>query len=299
MVKYNKLVRDKIPEILDQKNILYEKRFANDSEYKEELIKKLLEEVTEFAETPTEEELADVIEVIESFKKLSEYKSVEKVRLNKKEIGYLAGSVRAYDNWTGQQHINFALSLNGKKNIASNLATRLQFNPKVKTKNLSSGNRQKLGVILAFMFEPKVAILDEPTNALDPLMQNIIYDIIREQTYKGATVFMSSHNLAEVERVCSRVGIIRQGKMVAVESMESLKEKQMHRVKVVFAGKYDKGEFLTLGGSEVVMASPEELILNVRGEIASILRVLSAHRMKNLEIGRASLEDIFMEYYER
>jgi len=217
----------------------------------------------------------------------------------KKEIGYLAGSVRAYDNWTGQQHINFALSLNGKKNIASNLATRLQFNPKVKTKNLSSGNRQKLGVILAFMFEPKVAILDEPTNALDPLMQNIIYDIIREQTYKGATVFMSSHNLAEVERVCSRVGIIRQGKMVAVESMESLKEKQMHRVKVVFAGKYDKGEFLTLGGSEVVMASPEELILNVRGEIASILRVLSAHRMKNLEIGRASLEDIFMEYYER
>ena len=85
MVKYNKLVRDKIPEILDQKNILYEKRFANDSEYKEELIKKLLEEVTEFAETPTEEELADVIEVIESFKKLSEYKSVEKVRLNKKE----------------------------------------------------------------------------------------------------------------------------------------------------------------------------------------------------------------------
>lgn len=216
----------------------------------------------------------------------------------KSEIGYLAGSVRVYENWTGKQHIDFAKGLNSKHNTIKNLITRLDFNPIVRARNLSSGNRQKLGIILALMHEPKVLILDEPTNALDPLMQNVVYDIIREQAIKGTTVFMSSHNLSEIERVCSRVGIIRKGKMVAVENIESLKEKQIHFVKVTFADKFEKGEFLTLGRTEVVSFTDDGIVMNVRGEISPVLRLLSAHRLKNLEIGRASLEEIFLEYYK-
>lgn len=216
----------------------------------------------------------------------------------KREIGYLAGSVRLYDNWTGQQHIDFAASLDDNRNISSELANRLKFDTKIKARYLSSGNRQKLGVILAFMSEPKVAILDEPTNALDPLMQNTIYDIIREQSIKGTTVFMSSHNLSEVERVCSRIGIIRGGKMVSVGRIDILKEKRMHRIRATFVDGFDRQLFAAIGGAEIVSASADELIMNVRGEIEPALRVLSSQRVKNLEIGRPKLEDIFMEYYE-
>ncbi|MDP4000674.1 MAG: ABC transporter ATP-binding protein [bacterium] len=215
----------------------------------------------------------------------------------KQNIGYLAGSVKLYDSWTGQQHIDFVRKLNSKPDNANELIQRLNFTPLIKTKYLSSGNRQKLGVILAFMFKPKILILDEPTNALDPLMQNIIYEIIREQTAKGSTVFMSSHNLAEVERVCSRVGIIRQGKIVTVESVNVLKEKQLYKVKVSFEDRLSQDEFSNLAGIEVIGSTDTELTVKVKGEIAPVLQILSQHKIKNLEIGRSSLEDIFLEYY--
>ena len=216
----------------------------------------------------------------------------------KKDIGYLSGNVRLYGNWTGRQHIEFSRQLNGSRDISDQLIQRMGFSPQVKAKYLSSGNRQKLGIILAFMFEPKILILDEPTNALDPILQNTIYELMREQTMKGATVFMSSHNLAEVERVCTRVGIIRAGKMVALEDMESLKAKQMYNIKVAFTGIYSKGDFITLGGVSILGETDDMLVLSVKGEMAPVLRALSSYRLKNLEIGRASLEDIFLEYYE-
>lgn len=215
----------------------------------------------------------------------------------KENIGYLAGSVELYDSWTGKQHINFVRKLNPKPDFADELIKRLSFTPLMKTKYLSSGNRQKLGLILAFMFEPKILILDEPTNALDPLMQNIIYEIIREQTAKGSTIFMSSHNLAEVERVCTRVGIIRQGKIVAVESVNVLKEKQLYKIKVSLENRLSQDEFSNLTGIEVIGSNDSELTVKVKGEIAPVLQILSLHKIKNLEIDRSSLEEIFLEYY--
>lgn len=215
----------------------------------------------------------------------------------KSQVGYLAGSVCLYDNWTGEQHFAFARLRESRADCAGNLSARLKFDPSVRAKNLSSGNRQKLGIILAFMFDPQVVILDEPTNALDPLVQNTVYDIIREQSEAGVTVFMSSHNLAEVERVCSRVGIIRQGRMVAVESIESLKDKQVHMIRASFAEGYDKADFLMLHGAEIVSSSPNELVMRVSGEIAPVLRALGSYRLKDLEVGKASLEEIFFQYY--
>ncbi len=215
----------------------------------------------------------------------------------KKDIGYLSGSVKVYDKWTGQMHIDYFKKLNGKHNIAKELINRFDFNPKVKAKNLSSGNRQKLGIILAFMFEPKLLIFDEPTNALDPLLQNEVYELIEEQVKKGATVFMSSHNLPEIERVCSKVGIIKKGKMVAEEDILKLKDKKLYDIKVCFEEKVDLEE-LKKNGLEVAQELPSCLILKAKGDINPVIQKLSQYKLRDLNIERASLEDIFLEFYE-
>lgn len=215
----------------------------------------------------------------------------------KKDIGYLSGSVKLYDKWTGQAHIDYFKKLNGKHNIISDLIKRFDFNPKVKAKNLSSGNRQKLGIILAFMFEPKLLIFDEPTNALDPILQNEVYELIKEQVEKGATVFMSSHNLGEVERVCSRVGIIREGKIVAEESILKLKDKKLYDIKVCLEDREDLKN-LKADGLEIAQELPNCLILKVKGDLNPLIKKLGQYKLKDLNIERASLEDIFLEFYE-
>jgi len=130
----------------------------------------------------------------------------------KSDISYLPGNVRLYDSWTGLDHVNFCESFGGKKSAARELAKQLDLDLKIKFHHLSSGNKQKLGIVLALMKEPKLLILDEPTLALDPLLQNITHHLLLESGEKGTTVFISSHNLSEVERICDRVGIIKAGK---------------------------------------------------------------------------------------
>ncbi|HBG81672.1 TPA: ABC transporter ATP-binding protein [candidate division CPR2 bacterium] len=216
----------------------------------------------------------------------------------KGKIGYLSGDVRLYENWTGEEHFEFIQNIRGKSKSLLKLAKDFDYNPKIKVKNLSSGNKQKLGLILAFMSEPEVLILDEPTTALDPLLQNAVYDVIKSFSEKGRTVFMSSHNLAEVERVCSRVGIIKQGKMITTENIQNLKGKKIHVVNVSFAGKFSKSSFKG-DGISIQKEVPGGLVLNVKGDINQILREISKYEVKDVEINHASLEDIFLEYYER
>ncbi|MBU0670625.1 ABC transporter ATP-binding protein, partial [Patescibacteria group bacterium] len=216
----------------------------------------------------------------------------------KKSIGYLSGNVRLYDHWTGQMHIDFYRKLNGNHDIADKLIKDFDFDPSRKTHHLSSGNRQKLGLILALMFEPEVLIFDEPTNALDPLLQNYVYEILESATEKGTTVFMSSHNMAEVERICDRVGIIRNGKMAATESIMAMKEKKIYTVRVYFEEKFNKEDFKG-DGAKIVKDHKNGLILKVKGGIDPILKKINQYKVKDLEITQASLEDIFMEYYEK
>lgn len=216
----------------------------------------------------------------------------------KKKIGYLAGGSHLYNKWTGQEHIDFVRGLNGKNDIAEELAKRLDFNPKLKAKNLSSGNKQKLSVILALMFQPELLILDEPTLGLDPLLQNVIYELLEEATKRGATVFMSSHNLAEVDRICHRIGIIKQGKMVAIESIQSMKDKKMHEVYVRFAGHFNKNDFAA-DGMQIIHESAESITFNVKGDINPVIKKLSAYQLKDIHITQASLEEIFLEFYEK
>ncbi len=215
----------------------------------------------------------------------------------KKKIGYLSGDVLLYNKWKGQEHINFVEKIRGKSKIAGSLIYKLDFDPKIKTKNLSSGNKQKLGLILALMHQPEVLIMDEPTLGLDPLLQNKIYDVLEEMKKKGTTIFMSSHNLPEVEKVCDRAGIIKEGKMVGIETIEELGEKRLCKIEVRFKDEYQKPDF-DFDGVEKIEEIKDGLILTVRGDINSIVKKITEHRLRDLEISHATLEDVFLDFYK-
>lgn len=216
----------------------------------------------------------------------------------KDEIGYLPADIKLYDNYTGKDHIDYLEKINSKLSIAKELAKKLNFDTKLKFKTLSSGNKKKLGLILALMFEPKIAILDEPTNGLDPLLQNAVYEILEEFQQKGSTIFMSSHNLSEVERICKRAAIIKDGKLVATENIQTLKNKRMHLVTVRFGQKFKKSDFI-FDHVEVQEELPDGLILNVKGDINPLIVKLSKYNIKDLEITHATLEEVFLEFYKK
>ncbi len=216
----------------------------------------------------------------------------------KRKIGFLSSEPRLYDNWTGQDHIELIKAIRGNSKGAAELIKQLDFNPKMKTRNLSSGNKQKLSLILALMSEPEILILDEPTLGLDPLLQNVIYDILKNLQKQGQTIFMSSHNLAEVERICSRVAIIKKGKLVAVESIRELKKKKIYTIYAYFEGRFKKSDFET-DGVKIIEEIPSGLILAVKGDINPVMKKLNKHKLKDLEIRHAGLEEIFLEFYKK
>lgn len=215
----------------------------------------------------------------------------------KENIGYLPGNVQLYDKWTGQEHINFIESIKGKAKNVNELIGRFKFDPTRKFKQYSSGNKQKLGVILALMHEPDLIIMDEPTLGLDPLLQNEIYEIFDELQNRGHTIFVSSHNLPEVERICDRVGIIREGKLVGVESVRELGEKRMRRVTARFEKKVKKEDF-RFDGVERIEEMSDGLILTVKGDINPLVKKLATYKLHDLVITHATLEDVFLEFYK-
>jgi len=214
----------------------------------------------------------------------------------KKKIGYLSGNVRLYDNWDGRTHIDFIKRFYAGRDNSASLVSRFGLDTCKKARHLSSGNRQKLSLILTFMTEPEILILDEPTLGLDPLLQNEVYELLYEFAQNGATVFMSSHNLAEVERVCSRVGIIKKGKMVASQSIAALKEKKIYIINARFDQPVNPQEFLD-DNTELVKEFADGLLLKVKGDINPAIKKLGNCNLAHVEISQPSLEDIFMEYY--
>lgn len=215
----------------------------------------------------------------------------------KQNVGHLSGDFKMYDNWTGEDHINLVASLRGGKDYALEIAERLNYNPKIKTFFLSTGNKQKLGLILALMGKPKILILDEPTVGLDPILQNEIYNILNELQKEGTTIFMSSHNLPEVEKVCERVGIIKGGKIVAVEDIETLKQKAIYEVVVYFDKEINPSDFEFDGVENIEQVHKTGLKFNVKKDINPILHKLSSYNIKDIKVSRASLDEIFLEYY--
>lgn len=214
----------------------------------------------------------------------------------KSKIGYLPADYYHYLGWTGQDHIRFVAKLRGVE-VSSKYVNLLEFNSRTRVKHLSTGNRQKLAIILALIGDPTILILDEPTRGLDPMLQNQIYDILRDFRSGGGTVFMSSHNLSEVEKVCDSIAVIREGKLVVEETLQSLREKSIHHVNVLFGRPVRAKEF-EQGTIKVLSSTPRSVSLRVQGDIGPVIHLLGRYHIKDIEVAHASLEELFLELYK-
>lgn len=214
----------------------------------------------------------------------------------KRSVGYVSSDNHLTDRWTAREHIDYVKNLRGENADADGLIEQFSLDLDRRVKVLSTGNRQKLNIILGLIGQPKVLILDEPTQGLDPLFQNEVYRVLSAFKAGGGTVFISSHNLAEVQRICDRVGIIRQGELVAVESLKSLIEKTRHVVRVRFAKPVTKSVF---EGENLAVQhhSKNEVRLLVKGSLDPVVKLLAKHTLTDLEVTHASLEEVFLEMY--
>lgn len=214
-----------------------------------------------------------------------------------KSVGFLSSEINLYERWTGKEHISLVKNIRKVKTYENKLIEILDFDVTKRIKNLSTGNKQKLSLILALMHKPKVLILDEPTTGLDPLLQDVIYDTLQAETKRGVSIFMSSHNLSEVERVCDRVLIIKQGKIVERERISNLKSKRLYTVNVYFEGKYNAKEFMK-NGISVTKNYGDGLQLSVKGDIRPLLKLIQKKELRDIEIKHSTLEDVFLEFYK-
>jgi ABC-2 type transport system ATP-binding protein len=218
----------------------------------------------------------------------------------KKRIGYLASSPRLFESWTGREHINLIKAIRKIKSDPKELISKLDYDPSLKVANLSTGNKQKLSLILSLMANPDLLIMDEPTLGLDPILQNTIYEILGELQKQGKTVLMSSHNLHEVEKICDRVVIIKQGQIVATEKVSQLKKRHLYSVKVEFRnGEFNKADFEKLKNVEIKKThNNHRLDLTVKGDVNKLIKKLSSYDIKDININHADLEQIFLEFYK-
>ena len=180
---------------------------------------------------------------------------------------------------------------------AEEIARRLDCDLAREIRTLSSGNRQKLGLVQAFMGDPELLILDEPTNGLDPLVQQVFYDLVREARDAGRTVFLSSHVLPEVERICDRVGILRDGRLVAVERIADLRARAIRMVEVTFAEAVMPEAFAGVGGIRDLAVEGRSLRCTVIGPMDPLLKAVSRFEVGVLSSVEPSLEEVFLAYY--
>jgi ABC-2 type transport system ATP-binding protein len=214
-------------------------------------------------------------------------------------MGYLPGELRLYDGLKGSEIIDLFASLRPAqpdRQFLQELCERLALDPSRLAGSYSRGNKQKLGLILAMMHRPRVLILDEPTSGLDPLVQEEVARLLLEHAAEGRTVFLSSHILPEVERMCHRVGFIRSGRIVAVEDVGELKGRALHLVEVTFARDVPSDEF-DLPGIRIVRHDGSVVHFEVRSNLDALLKAIARHTVEDLRTEQASLEDIFLAYY--
>lgn len=214
----------------------------------------------------------------------------------REKIGYVPSDLELNNLWSGKDHISYIQNARGISEFPTALVERLGLDLNEKSKQLSTGNRQKLAFVLALFTKPDILILDEPTKGLDPLFQELVYQILAEFKEDGGCVFFSSHNLTEVERLCDRIGIIRAGKIVANETMDSLRHMHIHEVQAVFAEVETVPDLSGFG--EIMRSSNNSVTLRVEGTLNPILETLSRHALVDLSIDHASLEETFLHFYE-
>jgi ABC-2 type transport system ATP-binding protein len=219
---------------------------------------------------------------------------------SRRVVGYLPGDLRLSDRLTGREQLDSLARLRGGVAVGyrDELCERLDVVVDRPIRQLSRGNRQKLGLVQAFMHRPELVVLDEPSAGLDPLLQSELRLLLRETASSGATVFLSSHSLDEVQHVADRVGIIRAGRLTDVDAVESLRERALRHVTVTFGGSVDAGAFGRLDGVRVVGVDGPVLRLSApEAAMDALLKAVATHRVVDFVSQPADLEEIFLELY--
>ncbi|HNX92768.1 MAG TPA: ABC transporter ATP-binding protein [Syntrophomonas sp.] len=217
-----------------------------------------------------------------------------------REVGYLPSEVFYYDRMKVIDLLHYAASFYQKdcRKRISELAEIMDLDLKKKIDDLSFGNKKKVGIVQGLLHEPKLIILDEPTSGLDPLIQQKFFDLLREENQKGATILLSSHVLSEVQRLCSRVAIIKDGQIIKLEKMSDLTENNYKKFKIEMKEEI-RSEYLELAGISNLVIEGRKVSFLFKGDINLILKKLAYVEIKNIWIEEPSLEEIFIHYYEK
>ncbi len=217
----------------------------------------------------------------------------------KQRIGYLPSELSLWDSLTGQQIVRFVGAARGAYDAAyvGALAERLEFDLSKKVRSYSTGNKRKLGLIIALMNKPDLLILDEPSSGLDPLMQQTFYQMMQETRAEGRTVFLSSHILSEVQAICDRVGILRGGKLQAVLRVDELTHTDFRHVTLRLRDAVQASLVANVPGVSNVSVDGKVLKLQLLGEFDPLLRAISGQYIEDMEVQEPTLEEVFLKYY--
>ncbi len=218
-----------------------------------------------------------------------------------RRVGYIPGEFTLYDRLTGRQTLEYFANLRGGVDAGyqASLIERFELEAGKRFKEYSKGNKQKVGVIAALQHKPELLILDEPTSGLDPLVQQTFFATLRDAVADGATVFLSSHILSEVEKTCERVAIIRDGRIVKLGTVEGLRDLAHHQVEMRFAGAVPSDAFAQLPGVSDVVAEDHVLRLRVAGAITPVVRAAAQFELLDFVSREPSLEETFLAEYGR
>ena len=218
-----------------------------------------------------------------------------------RRIGYIPGEFALYDRLTGKQTLEYFANLRGGVDPAyqASLIERFDLDPSRRFREYSKGNKQKVGVIIALQHRPEFLVFDEPTAGLDPLVQQTFFTTIRETVADGATVFLSSHILSEVEKSCDRVAIIREGRLAKVGTVDALRDLAHHQVELRFVGPVPTAEFEALPGVSEVVVDDHVLRMRVSGAITPVVQAAARYELLDFVSREPSLEETFLAEYGR
>jgi beta-exotoxin I transport system ATP-binding protein len=216
-----------------------------------------------------------------------------------RRIGYLPGDLALYPRLSGRRHIEWFARARGLHDMALawKLAERFEVVLDRPAKELSTGNRQKIGLVLAFMHRPELLVLDEPTSGLDPLMQDEFERLVHETVAEGRTVFLSSHELDEVQRLADRVAIIRAGMLVTTDTVESLRQSAPRKIEVRFPGAVDPALFSRIDGVSVTSTRGSRIAMEVTGALGPVLKVIAERDPLDVISRPADLDELFLDFY--
>jgi ABC-type multidrug transport system ATPase subunit len=218
----------------------------------------------------------------------------------KRKVGYVPGELPQFGGWRGSEIVAYVAGLRGDLDDreVETVAKRLDLDLGRKYREYSHGNKQKLALLLAFAHRPALLILDEPTSGLDPLHQQEFYGLVRDARARGATIFISSHVLSEVEQVCDRVGIVRDGHLATVGQLDQLVGRRAHRIQIEFADRPPIERLHAIAGFEQVAVEDHRVTGLFRGDFEPLLAALATAHVTKFESREPSLEEIFLGFYK-